>query len=394
MRAMLLVFLLVSAFQDARDQAFDLRKQASAASRAGNSKEAEALESRALKLFEKAEDLHNAAWAHSNIGYYLASQGKQPEAAAEYADALRVAQKAGVADVEDRALINFSKLLDPKRKEDQIRSELKAMAQALRKKNLYGRSELLLHERDYYNKRGDAGGAMKALDKLVALNRELKYRYGEALMLHSRGVARSAAGDPEAALSDYRAALKIRTEIEDSEGRGWTLNNMGYALLKAEKLAGSEEKLNEAASVFEGIRHRAGHLKALENLAAVHRKSGDEKKLKAVTESLTRLRGAGRPGKPGAASVSYSRSTPSDALKNEQVLFEVTWTGSAFEFREPGNPLRNSIGAHDQPSEAKVGGIRFTVARRRLWYGRRMIFLAKGETAEVTKGGVLRKKGK
>jgi hypothetical protein len=73
----------------------------------------------------------------------------------------------------------------------------------------------------------------------------------------------------------------------------------------------------------------------------------------------------------------------------EEVMFEFTWDGERFHSAEDGKQPAGAVGAHDQLAEAKVCGVSFRVGKGRLGYGNRMIFLEKGETARVTKGGYL-----
>lgn len=88
----------------------------------------------------------------------------------------------------------------------------------------------------------------------LALAGLLRDQHIEAIALHNRAVAHRRRGDRVSAERDYRAALALRVGIDDAEGTGATLAELGD-LLADEDPAAARAHWRRARAVLEGIGH-------------------------------------------------------------------------------------------------------------------------------------------
>lgn len=349
-------------------------------------------EQAALKLFEELGDSYQVGVSHRNLANLWLRQGEYARAVEAVVKAIEAARRLYAADVEDSAVGTFYAIVrDASRRLDNevIEKMADSVLAAIPKESAGVRIGVRATMYEYFFDLRQAPRAVAVIEEALKECREAGYRWGEAHMLHARGHCYGESGEVTAARRDYEAALKLRQEINDVEGIGWSENNLGYLLFLQRSYAEAEERLLRAVKAFRSLDHREGLKTALRNLAMLYGATGESDKARAMAEEVKKVEGLDPAPVPKDQEISVGGKRVEDFKPGEKLL-EVTWDGSQFVLTGPLlDGRRATVAAEDQYGNVAVNGVLLQVRRQVVWAGQRMVFLAKGETAVYFRGGYL-----
>ncbi|GEM_PF-3532591 len=130
--------------------------------------------------------------------------------------------------------------------------------------------------------------ALRLLEIFLEVFRERGLRQLEADSLHNTAWVLADNGRPRKAVEVYGEALSGYRALKRRDGEGWTLNNMGDALLQAGELDRAASRLFEALEIarraFPGIRR-----KVVDNLTLLMEEAGERGRLELVRSVSARL---------------------------------------------------------------------------------------------------------
>lgn len=108
-----------------------------------------------------------------------------------------------------------------------------------------------LNEQAYEQRYNNTDLTYKLAEDALALAQKIGYKAGEAWAFRNRGIAKAIKGDLEAAITDFKEALKHFEALEDFRGLGLTLSNMGTAYQQAGRIEMAAQYLVHALRYLE-----------------------------------------------------------------------------------------------------------------------------------------------
>jgi CHAT domain-containing protein/Tfp pilus assembly protein PilF len=219
---------------------------------------------RALALERRLGRPYEEAKALNNLGFALHSQGDLRAALGFYRQALAAFERAGEqgfwkANVLHNLAAVYIGLGEP---DEALASHRQVLALQRALGDRRGEARTLHNLGVLDSNLGELGQALDAYTQALALFRESGDRLWEAALLHNRGVAYSGLGDFERALADLEQALAIRREAGDRRGEALTEVAIGHVQLRSGQIAQALALGRRAAGVAAAIANRRGELLA------------------------------------------------------------------------------------------------------------------------------------
>jgi CHAT domain-containing protein/Tfp pilus assembly protein PilF len=229
----------------------------------GDSAAAES-ERRALALERSLGRLSDEGKVLNHLGLALHSQGELREAAGFYQQALAVFERAGEQGLwKGKVLHNLAAVqmgLGEAEAALESHRQILALQRALGDRRGEAQTLNSVGVLDY--NLGDLGEALEAYAPALAIFRELGDRMKEGAVLHNLGVAFYGLGEYRRALSQLDQALAIRREVGDRRGEAATEVSRGHVLLALGETAQALDAGQRGASLADEIPDRNGGLLA------------------------------------------------------------------------------------------------------------------------------------
>jgi tetratricopeptide (TPR) repeat protein/transcriptional regulator with XRE-family HTH domain len=122
---------------------------------------------------------------------------------------------------------------------------------------------------------GDYPGATQALERALAIYRDLGSQLGQATALHHLGNVRRSTGDCPAAAEMLEQALDIYGDLGDRLGQATALNDLGETRNHADDYPGATQALEQSLAICRDLGDRLGQAAALNYLGDVRLSTGD-----------------------------------------------------------------------------------------------------------------------
>lgn len=225
----------------------------------GRPEPARELYQQALDLFTGLADEPGQAAAWSGLGFTRTALGNISGAVTAQRQALALRRGLGRLTEEGKALNNLGLALHA---QGELREALESFRQALDVFQQAGeqglwKANVLLNLATVYGSLGESDAALASTQQVLALQRALGDRRGEARTLNNLGVLAYNLGDFGAALKAYEPALTLVRELGDRLQEAALLHNLGTAYYGLGDYEHALSHLDQALS----IRHEAGATK-------------------------------------------------------------------------------------------------------------------------------------
>ncbi|RSM46258.1 hypothetical protein DMB66_49760 [Actinoplanes sp. ATCC 53533] len=188
-----------------------------------------------LRLAESADDLPAVAQARNVLGAAALAAGRYDDAAEHFRQSLAICRKTGETRGTTIAMGNLAKLSLRIGAIDQAGEYIE---QCLALERAAGNSGGILLglecQGDILLAQGRLAEARRVLAESLSLGRDLGDLFGEAMALHQLGSVAAAEDDRPEALGHYRAAIRLRYEVEDREGLAVSLECVAGLIVDGE----------------------------------------------------------------------------------------------------------------------------------------------------------------
>lgn len=222
-----------------------------------------------LGLFRKTQNASLQARTLNNLGLLYSRLGDGQKAVRSHFDALDLRRQVGDIDGEAQTLNSlgsaYSELGERKLALDAFTKALE-----IRQRTGDKRAEAIVLN-NLGLLRNDLGDTRLAIDlfkRSIALRRAVGDRFGEATTLNNLGLA-MVDDEPEAAIANFEAALKIFGELGFENPKATILNNIGNAHLSLKDGPKALEFFRPALAGYEKANDRNGTATALNNIGFV-----------------------------------------------------------------------------------------------------------------------------
>jgi len=201
---------------------------------------------RALHMCQEEGDHLGEASALSNLGRVYADLGDRERARQDYEQSLRICQEEGYSAGEGAALNNLGYVYIVLGQNEQ------ALSVAREAGDRKGEGWTLNNLGKVYRKLGQDERALTYLEGALSIRREVDRR-GEGRSLKNLGTIYDRLGQKQQALKYYKEALHIGRELEDREGEGKVLRNIGMFYFDQHRYDVALAALLLARDILDGI---------------------------------------------------------------------------------------------------------------------------------------------
>jgi tetratricopeptide (TPR) repeat protein len=229
----------------------------------------------ALYLCQEQEDHSAEGSALNNLGWVSITQGQSKQAQKYYEQALSIFREIGNRIGEGATLNNLGRVYEDLGQREQAQEYYEQALSIFREeRDLKGEAWSLNNLGKVYRKLRQFEQSLQYLEQALDIRREIDRR-GEGRTLKNLGTVQEMLGNKQQAMQYYREALQIAQEIEDHEGQGKTLRNLGKLYIDQQRfdvalafLLLARNILNEAQSSYYDESQRG--------LATIRKAIGDE----------------------------------------------------------------------------------------------------------------------
>lgn len=236
-------------------------------------------EAAAARAVEKARQQGAKLWAAEALSYRaeaLRNLGRNPEAAAGYAEAMRVFSGAGNRKALANCLSAMAALADRQGDFPRARQLYEQAAQISREIGYqFGVAAAFSNISELLSEQGDYAGAGQLCEQSLAVYRQIGDRPDSADTLTNCGVALQNLGDLPAARQRYQEALKIYRETGDHDGEALTVHALGALAVDRGNLQEGQTLLEQAQAFWQHNGNRRSLSYALYNLGEAAEARGD-----------------------------------------------------------------------------------------------------------------------
>lgn len=241
----------------------------------GNEEQAWSSYQQALNLCKEQEDHSGEGSALNNLGWVCITQRQSKQAQEYYEQALSIFKGIGNRTGEGATLNNLGRVYEDLGQREQAQAYYEEALGIFREeRDLKGEAWSLNNLGKVYRKLRQYEQSLQYLEQALLIRREIDRR-GEGRTLKNLGTVHEMLGNKQQAMQYYREALQIAQEIEDHEGQGKTLRNVGKLYLDQQRydvalasLLLARNILNEAQSSYYDESQRG--------LATLRKTIGDE----------------------------------------------------------------------------------------------------------------------
>jgi len=228
----------------------------------GQPRQALDLYQKALALFVELADERGQATTWASIGVSQTSQGDSAAGAASERRAVELERRLGRVYEEGKALNHLGVALHM---QGEIREALDSYQEALRVLEGSGeqglwRGKVLHNLAELQMSLGEAEAALESHRQILALQRKLGDKRGEALTLNSLGVLYHNLGELDHALEVYASALASFHQLGDRLREGAVLHNLGVAYYGLGDYQRALTELEQALAVRREVGDRRGEV--------------------------------------------------------------------------------------------------------------------------------------
>jgi tetratricopeptide (TPR) repeat protein len=223
----------------------------------GNEKQAQNNYEQALYLYQQQEYLPGEGSALNNLGWVSITLGQSMQAQKYYEQALSIFREIGDRIGEGATLNNLGRVYEDLGQGEQAQAYYEQALSIFREeRDRKGEAWSLNNLGKVYRKLKQYEQSLQYLEQALQIRREIDRR-GEGRTLKNLGTVHEKLGNKQQAMHYYQEALKIAQEIEDHEGQGKTLRNLGKLYLDQQRydvalatLLLARDILNEAQSSY------------------------------------------------------------------------------------------------------------------------------------------------
>jgi tetratricopeptide (TPR) repeat protein len=223
----------------------------------GNEEQARSTYQQALYICQEQEDHSGEGSALNNLGWVCITQGQSKQAQKYYEQALSIFREIENRIGEGATLNNLGRVYEDLGQREQAQEYYEQALSIFREeRDLKGEAWSLNNLGKVYRKLRQFEQSLQYLEQALHIRREIDRR-GEGRTLKNLGTVHEMLGNKQQAMHYYQEALHIAQEIEDHEGQGKTLRNLGKLYLDQQRydvalasLLLARNILNEAQSSY------------------------------------------------------------------------------------------------------------------------------------------------
>lgn len=237
--------------------------------------EADEMYQQALHLARDCGEDRLHAAVLCNLGSIRRQQGRGDEALLLLDEAVRIGRECGAADYQGTAHLHLGFLHGMAGRTKQARENLQAAIEVLENtgKEIF-RVDACYHLADVAHRDGDTAAAEQHVEVALAAARRIGYRTGLTQALNIAAMLHDAAGRGDDALAALREAVSVARESGDHLNAAVGLTNLGFALLRADRLEEAEDSFSAGEEAAEIGRNTYAAGFAAGGLGDVRRKRG------------------------------------------------------------------------------------------------------------------------
>ncbi len=231
---------------------------------------------RSLEIENRLGRAHQKARTLNNLGLALHARGDLREALDFYQQALEIFRAAGEKGAWEAAVLQNVALANVGlgKPEAALRSHQQVLALQRALGDRKGEAQTLNNLGTLYINLGEPGQALESYAPALAIFRQSGDRLWEAALLHNLGVTYYGLGDYDRARVNLEPALAIRREAGDRRGEARTEVSLGHVLFQLGELPAALDAARQAAKVAEAASDRGGEMLARLLLGEVSAKAG------------------------------------------------------------------------------------------------------------------------
>ncbi|WP_194908971.1 tetratricopeptide repeat protein [Catenulispora rubra] len=231
---------------------------------------------RALKLYEKLDDLHGQADTQTKLGRAVYQAGDRSGAIRVYARALQSCRELGDRGGQATALHDLGNM---RSWSDDYVGAAEHYQQAL---ELYreigdrrGQATALNDLGSIQRLTGDYVEAAEYLQQALELGRQLGERRDQADTLNELGIVQRLTGDYAEAAERHRQAFELYGQLDDRFGQARVLHDLGHLRRMTGEYAEAAAHYQQTLELCRRLGYREGQVGALVGLGSLRRRSGD-----------------------------------------------------------------------------------------------------------------------
>jgi len=224
---------------------------------------------------EAVEDVSSVDYLSSYLGEFLLLRGLWSERERLDLRAVESARRAGVREIEARALSNLGIVY---RSQGRWQEAIDCYEQSLVIKREYddrvGEGMTLNNLGMVYQSQGRWQEAIDCYEQSLVIHREYADRVGEGATLNNLGAVYQSQGRSQQAIDCYEQSLVIKREYGDRVGEGRTLNNLGMVYDSQGRWQESIDCYEQSLVIHREYGDRVGEGRTLNNLGMVYQSQG------------------------------------------------------------------------------------------------------------------------
>ncbi|HYT37088.1 MAG TPA: tetratricopeptide repeat protein [Ktedonobacteraceae bacterium] len=211
----------------------------------------------ALHIYQEQGDPVGEGCSLNNLGWVYITMGQDEKAQEYYERALSIFREVGDRKGEAETLNNLGRVYEDLNNRERAQEYYEQAMSIFRGERVRkGEAWSLNNLGKVYRKLGRYDQSLQYLEKALHIRREIDRR-GEGRTLKNLGTVHEMLGNKQQAMRYYKEALSIAQEVEDHEGQGKTLRNLGKLYLDQQlyevalaSLLLAQNILNEAQSPY------------------------------------------------------------------------------------------------------------------------------------------------
>lgn len=201
----------------------------------GNRERARGDYEEALRICQEQGDHPGEGSALNNLGWVYITLGQSKQAQQNYEQALSIFREIGDRVGEGATLNNLGRVYEDLGQRERAQEYYEQALSIFRdEKDRKGEAWSLNNLGKVYRKLGQYEQALQYLEQALSIRREVDRR-GEGRTLKNLGTVNEMLGHKQQAMAYYKEALSIAREVEDHEGEGKVLRNLGKLYLDQQR---------------------------------------------------------------------------------------------------------------------------------------------------------------